>query len=60
MPSPAVEPTAALDYKEPDYSKIKVEEGPITLECWSWEDELDVIAKQFEQAYPKIRAERFP
>ena len=27
---------SATEYKEPDYSKLKVESGPITLEFWSW------------------------
>jgi multiple sugar transport system substrate-binding protein len=46
---------AADEFKEPDYSKIKVEEGPVTLEVWSWVGGLADVAKQFEQVYPNIK-----
>jgi hypothetical protein len=37
-------------YKEPDYSKFKVEDGQITLEFWSWVGGLDNTVKDFEKA----------
>jgi multiple sugar transport system substrate-binding protein len=43
------------EYKEPDYTKFKPEEGQITLEVWSWVVGLDNTAKGFEQAYPNIK-----
>jgi multiple sugar transport system substrate-binding protein len=43
------------DFKEPDYSKFKVEEGQITLEFWSWVGGLDKVVKEFEQAFPNIK-----
>ena len=43
------------EYKEPDYTKLKPEEGQITLEVWSWVVGLDNTAKGFEQAYPNIK-----
>ena len=43
------------DFKEPDYSKFKVEEGQITLEFWSWVGGLDKVIKEFEQAFPNIK-----
>jgi multiple sugar transport system substrate-binding protein len=42
-------------YKEPDYSKFKVEDGQITLEFWSWVGGLDNTVKDFEKAYPNIK-----
>src|SRR5437667_10622926 len=38
---------SATEYKEPDYSKFKVENGPITLEFWSWVGGLDNTVKDF-------------
>jgi multiple sugar transport system substrate-binding protein len=46
---------SAGDYKQPDYSKFKVEEGQITLEFWSWVGGLDNTVKDFEQAFPNIK-----
>ena len=46
---------SAADYKEPDYSKFKVEEGQLTLELWSWVVGLDQVVKEFEQAFPNIK-----
>jgi multiple sugar transport system substrate-binding protein len=46
---------SAAEYKEPDYSKFKVEDGPITLEFWSWVGGLDNTVKDFEKAYPNIK-----
>ncbi|HET9375918.1 MAG TPA: extracellular solute-binding protein [Chthoniobacterales bacterium] len=46
---------SAADYKEPDYSKFKVEDGQITLEVWSWVVGLDQTVKDFEQAFPNIK-----
>jgi multiple sugar transport system substrate-binding protein len=46
---------SASEFKQPDYSKFKVEEGPITLEFWSWVGGLDQVVKEFEQAYPNIK-----
>jgi multiple sugar transport system substrate-binding protein len=46
---------SATEYKEPDYSKLKVENGPITLEFWSWVGGLDNTVKDFEMAYPNIK-----
>jgi multiple sugar transport system substrate-binding protein len=46
---------AQSTYKEPDYSKLKPESGPITLEVWSWVIGFDKAAKLFEQAYPDIK-----
>ncbi|HXM27634.1 MAG TPA: extracellular solute-binding protein [Chthoniobacterales bacterium] len=43
------------NYKEPDYSKFKVEDGQITLEVWSWVVGLDQVVKEFEQAFPNIK-----
>jgi multiple sugar transport system substrate-binding protein len=45
----------AAEFKEPDYSKFKVEEGQITLEFWSWVGGLDKVVKEFEQAFPNIK-----
>ncbi len=42
-------------YQEPDYSKLKPESGPITLEVWTWVVGLDKAARLFEQAYPDIK-----
>ena len=46
---------AQAAYQEPDYSKLKPEPGPITLEVWTWVVGLDKAAKLFEQAYPDIK-----
>src|SRR6478609_8717403 len=46
---------SATQYKEPDYSKFKVEDGQITLEFWSWVGGLDNTVKDFEKAYPNIK-----
>jgi multiple sugar transport system substrate-binding protein len=46
---------SATEYKEPDYSKFKVEDGQITLEFWSWVGGLDNTVKDFEKAYPNIK-----
>lgn len=46
---------SASEFKQPDYSKLKVEEGQITLEFWSWVGGLDQVVKEFEQAYPNIK-----
>jgi multiple sugar transport system substrate-binding protein len=46
---------SATEYKEPDYSKFKVEDGQITLEFWSWVGGLDNTVKDFERAYPNIK-----
>jgi multiple sugar transport system substrate-binding protein len=46
---------SAGDYKEPDYTKFKPEEGQITLEFWSWVGGLDNTVKDFEQAHPNIK-----
>src|SRR6516165_9721777 len=43
------------EFKEPDYSKFKVEDGQITLEFWSWVGGLDKVVKEFEQAFPNIK-----
>ena len=43
------------EYKEPDYTKFKPEEGQITLEFWSWVGGLDEVVKGFEKAYPNIK-----
>jgi multiple sugar transport system substrate-binding protein len=40
---------------QPDYSKFPVENGPITLEVWSWVGGLDKAGKLFEEAYPNIK-----
>src|SRR6202166_2540617 len=45
----------AAEYKEPDYSKFKVEDGQYTLEFWSWVGGLDNTVKDFEKAYPNIK-----
>ncbi|MBV9490981.1 MAG: sugar ABC transporter substrate-binding protein [Verrucomicrobia bacterium] len=42
-------------YQQPDYSKFPAENGPITLEVWSWVSGLDKAAALFEQAYPNIK-----
>jgi multiple sugar transport system substrate-binding protein len=52
---PALAPVSAQDFKEPDYTKFKPEEGQISLEVWSWVVGLDKAAKLFEQAYPNIK-----
>ena len=46
---------AEAGYQEPDYSKLKPESGPITLEVWTWVVGLDKAAQLFEQAYPDIK-----
>jgi len=46
---------SASEFKEPDFGKFKVEEGPITLEFWSWVGGLDEVVKGFEKAYPNIK-----
>ena len=46
---------SAPEFKEPDYSKFKVEDGQITLEFWSWVGGLDKVVKEFEQAFPNIK-----
>jgi multiple sugar transport system substrate-binding protein len=46
---------SATGYKEPDYSKFKVEDGQFTLEFWSWVGGLDNTVKDFEKAYPNIK-----
>jgi multiple sugar transport system substrate-binding protein len=46
---------SSTQYKEPDYSKFKVEDGQITLEFWSWVGGLDNTVKDFEKAYPNIK-----
>jgi len=46
---------AQASYQEPDYSKLKPESGPITLEVWTWVVGLDKAAQLFEQAYPDIK-----
>jgi multiple sugar transport system substrate-binding protein len=46
---------AQSSYQEPDYSKLKPESGPITLEVWTWVAGLDKAARLFEQAYPDIK-----
>ena len=46
---------SSTDYKEPDYTKFKVENGQITLEVWSWLVGLDQVVKEFEQAFPNIK-----
>jgi multiple sugar transport system substrate-binding protein len=46
---------SASEFKQPDYSKFKVEEGQITLEFWSWVGGLDQVVKEFEKAYPNIK-----
>src|SRR6201982_2294958 len=46
---------AQSTYQEPDYSKLKPENGPITLEVWTWVVGLDKAARLFEQAYPDIK-----
>jgi multiple sugar transport system substrate-binding protein len=46
---------SASELTEPDFSKFKVEEGPITLEFWSWVGGLDEVVKGFEKAYPNIK-----
>jgi multiple sugar transport system substrate-binding protein len=46
---------SANGYKEPDYSKFKVEDGQFTLEFWSWVGGLDNTVKDFEKAYPNIK-----
>ena len=46
---------SASDFKQPDFSKLKPEEGQITLEFWSWVGGLDQVVKEFEQAYPNIK-----
>src|SRR3984893_4892259 len=43
------------NYKEPDYSKFKVEDGQMTIEVWSWVVGLDQVVKEFEQAFPNIK-----
>lgn len=43
------------EFKQPDYSKFKVEDGQITLEFWSWVGGLDQVVKEFEKAYPNIK-----
>ncbi len=48
-------PARAQDFKEPDYSKFKPEEGPVTLEVWSWVGGLDKIGAMFEKVYPNIK-----
>jgi multiple sugar transport system substrate-binding protein len=45
----------STDFKEPDYSKFKVEDGQITLEFWSWVNGLDQVVKEFEQTFPNIK-----
>jgi multiple sugar transport system substrate-binding protein len=45
----------SAEYKEPDYSKFKVEDGQYTLEFWSWVGGLDNTVKDFEKAYPNIK-----
>src|SRR5438132_5061849 len=52
---PLVSVIAQEAFKEPDYSKFPPENGPITLEVWSWVGGLDKAAKLFEQAYPDIK-----
>ena len=46
---------AETAYQEPDYSKLKPESGPITLEVWTWVVGLDKAAQLFEKAYPDIK-----
>lgn len=46
---------SATGFKEPDYSKFKVEDGQYTLEFWSWVGGLDNTVKDFEKAYPNIK-----
>ena len=46
---------SASEFKQPDFSKFKPEEGQITLEFWSWVGGLDQVVKEFEQAYPNIK-----
>jgi multiple sugar transport system substrate-binding protein len=43
------------NFKEPDYSKVKVEDGQITIEVWSWVVGLDQVVKEFEQSFPNIK-----
>ena len=52
---PFLSASAQEAYKEPDYSKLKPESGPITLEVWTWVVGLDKAAKLFEQAFPDIK-----
>jgi multiple sugar transport system substrate-binding protein len=52
---PTASAQSAGDYKEPDYTKFKPEEGQITLEFWSWVGGLDKTVKDFEQAFPNIK-----
>jgi multiple sugar transport system substrate-binding protein len=52
---PELSAQSAGEYKEPDYTKFKPEEGQITLEFWSWVGGLDNTVKDFEQAHPNIK-----
>jgi ABC-type glycerol-3-phosphate transport system substrate-binding protein len=45
---------SAAEFKQPDYSQFKVEDGQITLEFWSWVGGLDQVVKEFEKVYPNI------
>jgi hypothetical protein len=45
---------SAGEYKQPDYSQFKVEDGQITLEFWSWVGGLDQVVKEFEKDHPNI------
>src|ERR1700724_871535 len=46
---------SATGFKEPDYSKFKVEDGQYSLEFWSGVGGLDNTVKDFEKAYPNIK-----
>ena len=48
-------PARADDFKEPDLSKFKPEEGQITLEVWTWVGGVDKLAEEFEKLYPNIK-----
>jgi multiple sugar transport system substrate-binding protein len=52
---PLLSASAQPAFKEPAYTKFKAEDGPITLEVWSWVGGLDKAAKLFEEAYPNIK-----
>src|ERR1700751_4226866 len=47
--------SAQSTYQEPDYSKLKPESGPITLEVWTWVIGLDKAVPLFEKAFPNIK-----
>ena len=53
-PAPAARAQQS-DFAQPDYGKFAPENGPITLEVWSWVSGLDKAAQQFEQAFPNIK-----